>query len=216
MQDTQHLVPSDFGLNSFQELIYQPPQHVGDNLHDLDAFRDALLNDLTPIRPHEAVMAENIIMVEWDITQILIQKRQIARAELFDEIIRQYVKTAEDKFNKEERLKQIKEKEELGEMYYLRHKWDQETFDPYDAEAKAKSVISQLKSGDKNRIEQAQTQMKEDLPSAETILAAVYNTESKYRELDDALSVLERRRRRLLEDYKNLQNAYAIDVMSVE
>ena len=215
MQNKQHLVPGDFGLNSFQELIYQPPQHVGDNLDDLDAFRDALLNDLTPIRPHEAVMAENIIMIEWDITQILIQKRQIARAELFDEIIRQYVKTAEDKFNKEEKLKQIKEQEEQGRNY-IDFRWEKKIFNPYDAETEAKSVISQLKSGDKNRIEQAQIQMKEDLPSAETILAAVYNTESKYRELDDALSVLERRRRRLLEDYKNLQNAYAIDVMSVE
>ena len=215
MQNKQHLVPSDFGLNSFQELIYQPPQHVGDNLDDLDAFRDALLNDLTPIRPHEAVMAENIIMIEWDIVQILIQKRQIARAELFDEIIRQYVKTAEDKFNKEEKLKQIKEQEEQGRDY-IDFRWEKKIFNPYDAETEAKSVISHLKSGDKDRIEQAQIQMKEDLPSLETIPAAVYDTGSKYRELDDALSVLERRRRCLLEDYKNLQNAYAIDVMGVE
>ena len=216
MQNKQHLVPSDFGLNSFQELIYQPPQHVGDNLDDLDAFRDALLNDLTPIRPHEVVMAENIIMIEWEIVQIVIQKRQIARAELFDEIIRHYVKTAEDKFNKEEKLQQIKEQEELGGDYLPPSIGEQKVFNPYDAETKAKSVISHLKSGDKDRIEQAQIQMKEDLPSPETIPAAVYDTGSKYRELDDALSVLERRRRRLLEDYKNLQNAYAIDVMSVE
>ena len=58
------LLPSDFGLNSFQELIYQPPSKAGDNLDDFDAFRNALLRDLAPIRPHEAVMAENIIMIE--------------------------------------------------------------------------------------------------------------------------------------------------------
>ena len=67
MTQKSHLLPSDFGLNSFQELIYQPPARAGDHLDDLDAFRDALLTDLAPMRPHEAIMAENIIMIEWDI-----------------------------------------------------------------------------------------------------------------------------------------------------
>ena len=98
MTQNSHLLPSDFGLNSFQELIYQPPARAGDHLDDLDAFRDAMLIDLAPMRPHEAVMAENIIMIEWDITQTLIQKRHIARSAIFDEITNQYVKLAEDKF----------------------------------------------------------------------------------------------------------------------
>ena len=86
MTQNSHLLPSDFDLNSFQELIYQPPNRAEDHLDDLDAFRDALLTDLAPMRPHEAVMAENIIMIEWDIAQILIQKRHIARSAVFDEI----------------------------------------------------------------------------------------------------------------------------------
>ena len=98
MTQKSHLLPSDFGLNSFQELIYQPPTRVGDHLDDLDPFRDALLTDLAPMRPHEAVMAENIIMIEWDVAQILIQKRHIARSAVFDEITNQYVKLAEDEF----------------------------------------------------------------------------------------------------------------------
>ena len=95
MTQKSHLFPSDFGLNSFQELIYQPPNRAGDHLDDFDAFRDALLIDLAPMRPHEAVMAENIIMIEWDIAQILIQKRHIARTAVFDKITNQYVKLAE-------------------------------------------------------------------------------------------------------------------------
>ena len=94
MTQKSHLLPSDFGLISFQELIYQPTYRAGDHLDDLDAFRDALLTDLAPMRPHEAVMAENIIMIEWDIAQILIQKRHIARSTVFDEVTNQYVKVA--------------------------------------------------------------------------------------------------------------------------
>ena len=98
MTQNSQLLPSDFGLNSFQELIYQPTHMAGDHLDDLDAFRDALLIDLAPIRPHEAVMAENIIIIEWDIAQILIEKRHIARSAIFDEITNQYVKLAEQEF----------------------------------------------------------------------------------------------------------------------
>ena len=64
MTQNKHLLPSDFGLSSFQELIYQPPNKAGDHLDNLNAFRDALLTDLAPIRRHEAVMAENIVMIE--------------------------------------------------------------------------------------------------------------------------------------------------------
>ena len=217
MTQNSHLLPSDFGLNSFQELIYQPPNRAGDHLDDLDAFRDALLTDLAPLRPHEAVIAENIIMIEWDIAQILIQKRHIARSAIFDEITNQYVKRAEQEFYEEERWQRLEDKEQNNDFFasitsYGRY----DAFDPHDAQIAASQVIAQLKSGKTDQIEKAQLQIKADLPSPETILAVVYETGSKYRDLDDALSDLEKRRRRIMEDYKNLQSANAIDVKAAE
>ena len=91
-----------------------------------------------------------------------------------------------------------------------------DVFDPHDAKIAASKVIAQLKSGKVDQIEKAQVQIKADLPSPETILAVVYETGSKYRELDDVLSDLEKRRRRILEDYQNLQAARAIDVQAAE
>ena len=217
MTQNSHLLPSDFGLNSFQELIYQSPTRAGDHLDDLDAFRDALLTDLAPMRPHEAVMAENIIMIEWDIAQILILKRHIARSAIFDEIINQYVKLAEQEFYEEERRQRLEDKEQNNDFFasitsYGRY----DVFDPHDAKIAASQVIAQLKSGKVDQIEKAQVQIKADLPSPETILAVVYETGSKYRELDDVLSDLEKRRRRILEDYQNLQAARAIDLKAAE
>ena len=217
MTQNSHLLPSDFGLNSFQELIYQPPNRAGDQFDDLDAFRDALLIDLAPIRPHEAVMAENIIMIEWDIAQVLIQKRHITRSAIFDEITNQYVKLAEQEFYEEERRQRLKDKEQNNDFFasitsYGRY----DVFDPHDAKIAASQVIAQLKSGKADQIEKAQKQIKADLPSPETILAVVYETASKYRDLDDVLSDLEKRRRRIMEDYNNLQSANAIDVKAAE
>jgi len=217
MTQNSHLLPSDFGLNSFQELIYQPPNRAGDHLDDLDAFRDALLIDLAPIRAHEAVMAENIIMIEWDIAQILIQKRHIARSEVFDEITNQYVKLAEQEFYEEERRQRLEDKEQNDDFFAsITSFGSYEVFDPTDVKMAADKVITQLKSGKTDQIDKAQVQIKADLPSRETILAVVYETGSKYRELDDVLSDLEKRRRRILEDYKNLQSARAIDVQAAE
>ena len=217
MTQNSPLLPSDFGLNSFQELIYQPPNRAGDHLDDLDAFRDALLTDLAPLSPHEAVMAENIIMIEWDIAQILIQKKHIARSAVFDEITNQYVKLAEQEFNEEERRQRLEDKEQNNDFFAsITSYGNYEVFDPHDAQIAASKVIAQLKSGKVDQIEKAQVQIKADLPSPEIILAVVYETGSKYRELDDVLSDLEKRRRRILEDYHNLQNARAIDVKAAE
>ena len=217
MTQNQHLLPSDFGLNSFQELIYQSPRSAGDHLDDLDAFREALLSDLAPMRPHEAVMAENLVMVEWDIAQIVQQKRYIARSAIYDEITNQYVKLAKTAFDAEKRLERLENKERYGNSYASRLSFDRpEPFDPHDAKLQAGRVIAQLKSGKADQIEQAQEQIKVDLPSPETVLAAVYETGSKYRDLDDALADLEKRRRLLVVDYNNLQNARAIDVTAAE
>ena len=217
MTQNQHLLPSDFGLNSFQELIYQPPNKAGDHLDDLDAFREALLTDLAPMRPHEAVMAENLVMIEWDISQIVMQKRHIARSAIFDEITYQYVKVAETAFDAEKRLERLENKKRYGDSYASRLSFDRpEPFDPHDAKLQAGRVIAQLKSGKADQIEQAQEQIKVDLLSPETVLAAVYETGSKYRDLDDALADLEKRRRLLVVDYNNLQNARAIDVTAAE
>ena len=217
MTQKSHLLPSDFGLNSFQELIYQPPNSAGDHLDDLDAFRDALLTDLAPMLPHEAIVAENIIMIEWDIAQILIQKRHIARSAVFDEITNQYVKLVQQEFYEEERRQRLEDKEQDNDFFASLTSYGRyDVFDPHDAKIAASKVIAQLKSGNADQIEKAQLQIKANLPSPETILAVVYETGSKYRELDDVLSDLEKRRRRILEDYQNLQNARAIDLKAAE
>lgn len=218
MTQNQHLLPSDFGLNSFQELIYQPPSKAGDQLDDFDAFREALLTDLAPIRPHEAVMAENLVMIEWDIAQIIAQKRHIARSAIYDEITNQYVKVGRQAFANDERQKRIDAigtDADIFEQLEYDNNYGR-TFDQYNAEMNALQVITKLKSGKADQIEEAQAQIKVDLPSPELVLAVVYETGSKYRDLDDLLADLEKRRRRIMEDYNKLQSATAIDVRAAE
>ena len=123
------------------------------------------------------------------------------------------MKLAEQEFYEEERLKRLEEKEQNDDFFAsITSYGGYDVFDPHDAKITASNVIAQLKTGKIDQIEKAQVQIKADLPPPEAILAVVYETGSKYRALDDVLSDLEKRRRRILEDYKHLQSARAIDV----
>ena len=127
------------------------------------------------------------------------------------------MKLAEREFYEEERRQRLKDKEQNNHFFAsITSYGSYDVFDPHDAKIAASQVIAQLKSGKTDQMENAQVKIKADLPSPETILAVVYETGSKYCDLDESLSDLERRRRRLLKDYKNLQSANAIDVKAAE
>jgi hypothetical protein len=211
------LVPADFGLQSFQDLIYQPPRQAGDQLDDFDAFRAALLKDLVPFRAHEAVVAENIVMIEWDAAQILAQKRHLARAAIYEEITRQYVENAQDALIATERKREL-DALRSGDQFEARQIAQDrlKMFDPEPSRGRAAGVIARLKSGKSGDIAAAQDQIRRDLASPESILSAVYSAGSAYVALDDRLAELERRRRRLIEDYRNLQQARPIEARAAE
>ena len=98
-------------------------------------------------------MAENLVMVEWDIAQIVQQKRHIARSAIYDEITNQYVKLAETAFDAKKRLERLENKERYGDSYASRLSFDRpEYFDPHDAKLQAGRVIAQLKSGKAEQI----------------------------------------------------------------
>ena len=105
-------------------------------------------------------------MIEWDIAQIVLQKRHFARSAIFDEITNQYVKLAEEAFYAEDRLQRLEEKEQNDDFFAsLTSYGSYDIFDPHDAKIVANKVIALLKSGKVDQIEKAQAHIKADLPS---------------------------------------------------
>ena len=87
-------------------------------------------------------MAENIIMIEWDIAQILIQKRHIARSAVFDEITNQYVKVAKQQFYEEERRQRLEDKEQNNDFFAtIKSYGSYDVFDPHDVQKDQNIVI---------------------------------------------------------------------------
>ena len=87
-------------------------------------------------------------------------------------------------------------------------------FDPEPSKGRAAGVIARLKSGKSGYIAAAQDQISRELASPKSILSTLYSAGSAYAELDDRLAELERRR--LIEDYQNLQQARPIETRAVE
>ena len=111
----------------------------------------------------------------------MLKKRHIARSAIYDEITNQYVKVKRQAFANEERQKRIDAigtDADIFEQLEYDNNYGR-TFDQYNVEMNALQVITKLKSGKADQIEEAQAQIKVDLPSPEMILAIVYETGSK-------------------------------------
>ncbi len=61
--------PADFGFTTFSNLIGKREPIVGETTLPFDNFHDQLFSTLQPKTPYEAVIAENLIAIEWEIFQ---------------------------------------------------------------------------------------------------------------------------------------------------
>ena len=64
------LVAKQFGLTSFAELLFETSDAIGETDGSFETFHEHLLQSLMPMTAHERVLAENIITVEWEISQL--------------------------------------------------------------------------------------------------------------------------------------------------
>ena len=64
------LVAQQFGLTGFAELLFETSDAIGEADGSFETFHEHLLQSLIPMTAHERVLAENIITVEWEISQL--------------------------------------------------------------------------------------------------------------------------------------------------
>ena len=66
---TQCPAPASFGLDRFSDVLADPVILAGEEGDRFEAFRSALLQDIAPMTAYEAVHAEQLVGIEWDIQQ---------------------------------------------------------------------------------------------------------------------------------------------------
>jgi hypothetical protein len=61
--------PAQFHLASFAELLFHREPLIGEDPGTNDGFHAAMIQSLGPATPHECVIADNLIVLEWELLQ---------------------------------------------------------------------------------------------------------------------------------------------------
>lgn len=189
-----------FGLKSFSDLLPARGRILGEAPVSFEAFQAALSASLAPATPHEALIAENLVAIEWEI----LQQRRMRDASLRKNLHARIVKAV---------INARSSSTSIPDIALEFPMWPGEGTDDEEAQ----DVAARATSGDAT----LQTEAENDLvgmgldPVA--LLADAYRRDDKSTMLHDAiLADLERRRRDVKRDYDALQAARPIEAEVVE
>ena len=206
--------PEDYGLESFRDLLQDSQNIIGEEESAFETFCEGLRTSLMPMTAYEAALAENLIMLEWEILQLNRSIRSNLRQKIESKIKAAVINAARAKYRadmeavKEEIYGRKSETERLCDDLYFIPPYD---FDEKSVEAEAIELIASLASPDTTKKESARLRLKELNTSPEDIFAAQFAASGSFMETSDRVAALEARRRKLKEDYDRLQRYRPID-----
>ena len=217
MNSPKYPAPVDFGLQSFRDLLAETDEIIGESQAEFDIFREGLTAALMPMTAYEAVMAENLIMVEWEIFQLNRSMRPNLRLQIAAYVESEYVRNAKAAYTKQMealKLKQFGRKPELerglDDLSFI-PPYD---FDPSDAKSEARIVLAALESSDPDDRTDAKGWLRDINMTIEDIFAVQFAGSGALKNTSDRVADLEARRRRLKDDYDRLQRHRPIDAQS--
>ena len=215
------LVAQQFGLVSFAELLFEGSDAIGEAEGSFETFHEHLLQSLMPMTAHERVLAENIITVEWEISQLTRAMRASIRRGVEQDIrhhiihIHQAAYNAEmGKLRKEHQAASGQSSDFIlipGNQFEVPYE-----FDPMPAETEAEDLIQRLYSKEPEIKKCAHDDLSVMFKHAEDILADQYKSGEVFQTHSDRIATLEERRRDLKKDYDSLQQFRPVEAIAEE
>ena len=218
---TKSLVAQQFGLTSFAELLFETSDAIGEIDGSFETFHEHLLQSLVPMTAHERVLAENIITVEWEISQLTRTMRASVRRgverDIQSHIINKHQAVYNAEMDKLRKDRQAARGQSLDfDLSYGTQFEVPYEFDPLPAETEADDMIQRLYSQELDVKEQAHDDLALTFKHAEDILADQYKSGETFQTHSDRIATLEERRRDLKKDYDRLQQFRPIKGISEE
>jgi len=215
------LVAQQFGLASFAELLFEPSDAIGETDGSFETFHEHLLQSLIPMTAHQRVLAENIITVEWEISQLTRAMRASVRRgvgqDIQSHIINKHrgIYSAEmDKLRKEHQAARGQSSDfnlSFGDQFEVPY-----GFDPIPAKTEVEDLIQRLHSKNPEIKKCAHDDLSVTFKHAEDILADQYESGRVFQTHSDRIATLEERRRDLKKDYDRLQQFRPIEAIAEE
>ena len=174
-----------------------------------------------PMTAHERVLAENIITVEWEISQLMRAMRASVRRGVEQDIQSHIInkhqaiyRTKMDKFRKDYQA-------EIGQSFDFNLSFGDQfeepyEFDPIPAKTEADDLVQRLYSKEPDIKKCAHDDLSVTFKHAEDILADQYKSGKVFQTHSDRIATLEERRRDLKKDYDRLQQFRPIEGIAEE
>ncbi|MDU8943251.1 hypothetical protein [Ovoidimarina sediminis] len=206
--------PKRFNLASFAELLAARDPIPGEDPGSFDGFHEGLMRSLSPATPYECVIAENLVVIEWE----LFQQRRMR-----DNCLRKVVRGAIKHAVRAQHLNAHDAALDAEWERYVAGGGDEDAweepfeFDEAAAEEAGDELATRAVSRDRSIQEAAYAEITElGLEPIELLGEAYRKYNGSHRTHDEKIQELERRRREVKRDYDALQKARPIEGEVIE
>ena len=218
---TNSLVTQQFGLTSFADLLFEVSDAIGETEGSFETYHEHLLQSLMPMTAHERVLAENLITIEWEISQLTRTMRASVRRgverDIQSHIINKHQAVYNAEMDKLRKDRQAARGQSLDfDLSYGGQFEVPYEFDTLPAQSEAEDLIQRLYSKEPEIKEQAHNDLSVTFKHAEDILADQYKSGETFQTHSDRIATLEERRRDLKKDYDSLQQFRPIEGIAKE
>ncbi len=202
-----------FGFTTFAKLIGEREPVTGETNLPFDIFHDQLVAAFEPMTPYEAVIAENLIDIEWELYQHRRMRHETLRR-VTQGAIRDAVFMCEKVALKELNEADFQVWASSGEAA---EEFEVSDFDEEAAKQLGNDLARRIVDADVNVRNEANEELEELGLSALEIMSNAYRSQDQgIIHHDDKIQELERRRRQVKADFDALQNARPLDVEVIE
>jgi N12 class adenine-specific DNA methylase len=195
---------------SVNDLLPERPAIIGEFSPAYEAFRVATLSDLAPVTQYEFLQAQQLVDLNWSILQL----KASSDVELSTSMERNMGRLID---NKLEGNAESESRRQLNE--YLKAGGDEDEFEDnvnWDGmDAQRDGIVERLKASDLDLRGQAFVEANALGVDPRLVLSAQLLKNVNYRRHIDKLPDLERRARLLSAEYREIQKARPIEVVSV-
>lgn len=194
--------PNKFNLTSFADILPERTPIVGEDPGSYKGFHEGMMQSLSPVSPYEAVIAENLISIEWELLQQR-RMRETGLRELLRKAIRKAV-VAKCKVEHQDKLEE--DWEAHMEAGGAEEDWEEPSFfDREAAKEEGDDLAGQAVSDDPQKQQSAYIEISAMGVDPVELMGDAYRThERSVNWHDGKVQELERRRREVKRDYDTL------------
>ncbi len=205
--------PDRFGLTSFADLLPARPPIIGEDAGSFKGFQEGMMRSLAPFTAYEAVIAENLIAIEWELLQHRRMREAALRSDIEWDVKRAVVARQRARHEAAQKVARAAFIKKNGEEAA----WKEPAFDETAAEKLGEALAARAVSPEPAVQAKAHAEIVElGLRPIDLMSRAYLDADGFADAHDEKVQQLERRRREVKRDYDALQRLRPVEAEVID